>query len=156
MSENTRRYMDAFWSMVDEILNAILFLLLGLQSLAISWQSSTLLAGLVLVPVVLLARLVSVAAPMALLPRSSPRHGLVTILTWGGLRGGIAVALVLSLSEFPGRPLLLGITFVVVVFSILIQGTTTPWLLVRYGWASSARIPRNLKLGGARPDSMPN
>ncbi len=156
MSENTRRYMDAFWSMVDEILNAILFLLLGLQTLAISWRSSTLLAGLILVPVVLLARLVSVAAPMALLPRSNPRNGLVAILTWGGLRGGIAVALVLSLSEFPGRPLLLGITFVVVVFSILVQGTTTPWLLARHGWASSARIPRNPKLAGPRPDSLPN
>jgi CPA1 family monovalent cation:H+ antiporter len=57
------------------------------------------------------------------------------------LRGGIAVALVLSLSEFPGKPLLLGITYVVVVFSILVQGTTTPWLLARYGWASGENNP---------------
>ena len=141
MSENTRHYMEAFWSMVDEILNALLFLLLGLQTLTISWRGGVLVAGLILVPVVLFARLVSVAAPMAVLPRSNPRPGSVAILTWGGLRGGIAVALVLSLSAFPGKPLLLGITYVVVVFSILVQGTTTPWLLAHYGWASPARNP---------------
>jgi CPA1 family monovalent cation:H+ antiporter len=132
MSENTRRYLEAFWDMVDEILNAILFLLLGLQALAIAWRSGVFLAGLLLVPVVLAARLISVAGPMAILPKPSPHPGLAAILTWGGLRGGISVALLLSLPEFPGKPLLEGITFIVVVFSILVQGTTMPPLLARY------------------------
>jgi CPA1 family monovalent cation:H+ antiporter len=137
MSENTRRYLEAFWSMVDEILNAILFLLLGLQTLAISWQRGAIVAGLILVPVALVARLVSVAVPVVLLPRVHPRPGLAAILCWGGLRGGISVALLLSLPDFPGKPLLQGITFVVVVFSILVQGTTMPRLLARFPWTSS-------------------
>jgi CPA1 family monovalent cation:H+ antiporter len=136
MSENTRRYLEAFWDMVDEILNAILFLLLGLQSLAISWRGGMLLAGLLLVPLVLLARLVSVAAPMAVLRRARTRPGLTAVLTWGGLRGGISVALLLSVSEFPGKPLLEGLTYIVVVFSVLVQGTTMPRLLRHYALSS--------------------
>jgi CPA1 family monovalent cation:H+ antiporter len=137
MTENTRNNLDAFWSMVDEILNAILFLLLGLQALAISWRLGAVTAGLILVPVVLLARYISVALPVAILPGRNSRSGLAAILTWGGLRGGISVALLLSLAPFQGRTLLQGVTFIVVVFSILVQGATMPWLLRRLGWRSA-------------------
>jgi CPA1 family monovalent cation:H+ antiporter len=138
MSENTRRYLEAFWDMTDEILNAILFLLLGLQALTIPWTGSLLLAGLALVPVVLFARFVSVATPLAIISVPNPRPGLAPILTWGGLRGGISVALLLSLPDFPGKPLLQGITFVVVVFSVLVQGTLMPRLLTHYKMTSPA------------------
>jgi CPA1 family monovalent cation:H+ antiporter len=141
MSENTQRYLEAFWDMTDEILNAILFLLLGLQALTIPWTGGLLLAGLALVPVVLFARFVSVAAPLAVVSVPNPRPGLAPVLTWGGLRGGISVALLLSLPDFPGKPLLQGITFVVVVFSVLVQGTLMPRLLSHYKMTSPAASP---------------
>ena len=138
MSEKTRRYLEAFWDMVDEILNAILFLLLGLQTLAIPWRGGLVLAGLLLVPLVLLARLVSIAAPLAVLRRTPSQPGLAAVLTWGGLRGGVSVALLLSVSDFPGKPLLQGITYIVVVFSVLVQGTTMPRLLRHYNLSRPA------------------
>ena len=126
---------------VDEILNAILFLLLGLQTLAIPWQGKAFVAGLLLVPIVLIARLVSVSIPIAVLPQINSRRGLAAILTWGGLRGGISVALLLSLSAFSGKPLLQAITYIVVVFSILVQGTTMPRLLARFKLTASENTP---------------
>ncbi len=141
MSPNTRLYLDAFWSMTDEILNAVLFLLLGLQALAIPWRPGMLWAGLMIVPVVLLARLVSIVAPMAVVPLSNARPGLAAMLTWGGLRGGISVALLLSLTDFPGKELLFEVTYIVVVFSILVQGTTMPRLLSRCGWTAGGPAP---------------
>lgn len=125
MSATTREHLDSFWELMDEILNAVLFLLIGLEILVVSVSRPTLVAGLLLIPAVLLARWFSVALPLQLL-RSfftfSP--GIVSILTWGGLRGGISVALVLSLPPGGERDTLLTVTYIVVVFSILVQGLT--------------------------------
>lgn len=130
MSERTREHLDTFWELVDEILNAVLFVLIGLEVLALHFQASYLLAALVLIPLVLLSRFVSVGLPITLmrLRRDFTPHA-VKVLTWGGLRGGISVALALSLPTGPERDLLLAVTYVIVVFSILVQGLSVGRLL---------------------------
>lgn len=134
MSQTTRGYIEAFWSMIDEILNALLFLLLGLEALSVHWGRLTLLASLLAIPAVLLARLISVGVPMGVIQgRAKRQRGLVPILTWGGLRGGLSIAMVLSIPPFEGKNLLLGATYAVVVFSILVQGLTMPRLCRHYG-----------------------
>jgi monovalent cation:H+ antiporter, CPA1 family len=139
MSDTTREHVDAFWQMVDEILNAVLFLLLGLEVFAVSGGPGTLAASLVVVPIVLLARLVSVSVPITAMSVRGPyRRGIVPILTWCGLRGGISVAMMLSLPSFPGRDYLLACTYAVVVFSILVQGLTVRRVLVHYGVGEGA------------------
>ncbi len=139
MSERTRGRVDAFWSMVDEILTAVLFLLLGLQVFTVASSPATLARGLLAIPIVLLARLISVAVPIrfACLRRGVTR-GMIPIVTWSGLRGGLSVAMMLSLPPFPERDLLLASTYAVVVFSILAQGLTVRRLLVRYRMASGS------------------
>ena len=125
MSEHTREHLDTFWELVDEILNAVLFVLIGLEVLVLSFELSYLWAAALIIPLVLLARLVSVSLP-ALLPRlriEFNRH-VIKVLTWGGLRGGISVALALSLPAGEHREALLAVTYCVVVFSILVQGLT--------------------------------
>ncbi len=125
MSDNTREHLDSFWELMDEILNAVLFLLIGFEVLVITINGSYLIAGLIMVPVVLLARFISVGLPvtfMRLLRNFSPDA--VKIMTWGGLRGGISVALALSVPSGPGREVLLTVTYIIVVFSILAQGLT--------------------------------
>ncbi|HEV3062205.1 MAG TPA: cation:proton antiporter [Vicinamibacterales bacterium] len=133
MSARTRELVDAFWSMIDELLNTVLFLLLGTQVFAVSTGPRAIAAGLVSVLVVLLARLISVGLPVAAMSfgRGLAR-GIVPVLTWSGLRGGISVAMVLSLPQFPARDLLLTCTYSVVVFSILVQGLTVRRLLGYY------------------------
>jgi len=134
MSERTREHVDAFWQMLDEILNAVLFLLLGIEVFAVPAGPVALLVGLVAVPVALAARLVSVTVPIAAMSiRGRYRRGIVPVLTWSGLRGGISVAMVLSLPPFPARDYLLAGTYAVVVFSILAQGLTVRRVLVYYG-----------------------
>ena len=134
MSARTREHLDAFWNMTDEILNAVLFLLLGLQVFSVSHWLDVLTPALLTVPICLFARFVSVAIPVSAMRAGGPlRRGLVPILTWSGLRGGISVALVLSLSPFPGKEILLASTYAVVVFSVLVQGLTVRRLLVYYG-----------------------
>jgi CPA1 family monovalent cation:H+ antiporter len=125
MSEQTVQHLDNFWELVDEILNAVLFVLIGLEVLLLSFRGEYLLAAVAIIPAVLLARFVSVGLPVTLLKRVrsfSPR--VVEILTWGGLRGGISVALALSLPPVPEREVIVVITYAVVVFSILVQGLT--------------------------------
>ena len=125
MSERTREHLDTFWELVDGVLNAVLFLMIGLEVLVIRFSASTLVAGLVAIPLVLVVRLVSVALPVTVLRlrRSFSRH-VVTILTWGGIRGGISVALALSLPSGAERELILAVTYCVVAFSIIRQGLT--------------------------------
>ena len=123
MSENTRENLDTFWELADEVLNAVLFLLIGLEVMVLSFSWMSLAAALLGIVVVLSARLVSVSVPIHLLKRFrtfSPH--VVKILTWGGLRGGISIALALSLPAGRERDVLLAITYGVVVFSILVQG----------------------------------
>ena len=125
MSERTREHLDTFWELLDEVLNAVLFVLMGLEAMVLSFSGQSLLAALLAVPIVLLARFVSVGIPVALfrLRREFTPHA-VTLLTWGGLRGGISVALALSLPPGSVRDTLVGITYVVVAFSVLVQGLT--------------------------------
>src|SRR3954454_2038908 len=133
MTARTREHVDAFWSMIDEILNAVLFLLIGLQVLGIRGEAHTLGAALLAIPIALLARFVSVAAPVAAMTlRGRFVNGIVPILTWSGLRGGLSVAMALSLPHFPGRNAVLACTYAVVVFSILVQGLTVRRVLVHY------------------------
>ncbi|HEX8428165.1 sodium:proton antiporter [Hymenobacter sp.] len=125
MSDVTQEYVDKFWEMLDEILNALLFVLMGLQMLVLNITPLYLLVGLLAVGLVLFARLISVGLPLAVLSlRQQFTDNSLTILTWGGLRGGISVALALSLPPTMPRDLLVGVTYVVVVFSILVQGLT--------------------------------
>lgn len=132
MSETTRSHLDTFWELLDEILNAVLFVLIGLEVLVLSFSGEYLLAAALAIPIVLFARLVSVGFPIGVMRgmrRFSP--WVVTILTWGGLRGGISVALALSIPARPERDLILAVTYVLVIFSILVQGLTIGPLLRR-------------------------
>ncbi len=123
MSDTTRRYVDMFWELLDEILNAVLFVLIGMEVLLIRFSVPVLVAGGVAIGVTLLARLLSVGLPVAALgARFDMPRGAWRVLTWGGLRGGISVALALSLPVGPHRDTVLALTYCVVVFSILVQG----------------------------------
>ncbi|WP_069298960.1 cation:proton antiporter [Neptunicoccus sediminis] len=134
MSDETRKYLDAFWSLIDEILNAILFLLIGVEVFAVAFNVSALWAGLFAIGVALTARLVAVAVPVLMLKpfKTFPRD-VIPIMTWGGLKGGISVALVLTLPDTEWKPLLLSMTYMVVLFSIIIQGLTIAPLARRLG-----------------------
>ena len=132
MSEKTRQQLDTFWELLDEIFNAVLFVLIGLELVVLSVRGNFLLAGLLAIPVVLLARWISVWIPASVLPTERPsKPQLVKIMTWGGLRGGISVAMALSLPSGPERDLILTVTYTVVVFSILVQGLTIKGLMRR-------------------------
>lgn len=133
MSETTREHLDTFWELLDEILNAVLFVLIGLELLVLSFSGEYLLAALLVIPIVLLARLVSVSVPIGLMGgRRTFTPGTIPVLTWGGLRGGVSVALALSLPPSPERDVILAITYVVVVFSVLVQGLTVGPVLRRF------------------------
>jgi CPA1 family monovalent cation:H+ antiporter len=125
MSDRTAVHVQTFWSLIDEILNSVLFLIIGFEVLALAFGGPAMLAGLLAIPLVLLARLVAVSVPIGLL-RVKERFtdGAVTVLTWGGLRGGISVALALSLPPGPSKSVILVITYAVVIFSIVVQGLT--------------------------------
>lgn len=132
MSENTRDYVKKFWSLIDEILNSVLFLLIGLEVLVIAKRVDHFEVALLAIPITLAARLISVYIPISLLSRwVSFTKGAVPILTWGGLRGGIAVALALSLPVNEYKPTILTITYAVVLFSIIVQGLTIKPLVER-------------------------
>lgn len=125
MSETTRHYIDMFWELVDEILNAFLFVLIGMQALLVPFTSRMILAGALACIIALAARLLTVGAPIAFLKSATglPRGSWV-VLTWGGLRGGISVALALSLPSGDARDITLAMTYLVVVLSIFGQGLT--------------------------------
>jgi len=134
MSDVTREYTDKFWEMIDEILNAVLFLLIGLEVLAISYNTSYLMFGILSIGLVLLSRLISVGLPIKLMKlRRDFIPNTIVVLTWGGLRGGISVALALSLSSEMPRDLIVTATYVVVVFSIIVQGLSIGSLVKRLG-----------------------
>ena len=134
MSELTREYVDAFWKLIDEILNAVLFLLIGIEVLTVAFSLDALIAGLLSIVLSLLARLTSVAVPILILrPFRDFSRGIVPIMTWGGLKGGISVALALSLPDNEYKPIILTATYVVVVFSIIVQGLTIAPLAKRLG-----------------------
>ena len=125
MSNHTKENLDIFWELIDEFLNAILFLLLGFSLLIIEFNQAALYAGLIMIPLLLMIRYLSVLLPVTLLKNfRSFSPGVVNILTWGGLRGGISVALVLSLPTGDVRDFLLLVTYCIVMFSIIVQGLT--------------------------------
>ena len=137
MSDTTRDHLDLFWELVDEILNALLFLLIGLEIFVLTWSGQAFSAGLVLIVVVLASRIIAVSLPVVVLKRArtfSP--GIIRILTWGGLRGGISVALALALPkdgslDMESRQAILMATYLVVIFSIAVQGLTLKPLISR-------------------------
>jgi len=125
MSDQSRRSVDDFWELIDEILNVILFALIGLEMLIIPFEAQWFIGGLLLILVILFARVISVGLPIRLIGlKTKVAPHLVKILVWGGLRGGISVALALSLPAGEHRDLVLFITYIIVVFSIVVQGLT--------------------------------
>ena len=125
MSEHTQETLFGFWEMIDEILNSVLFLLIGLEILVLGLVPQYAFIGAVAIPLVLLARLCAVFVPMKVIGTfKSFTRGAVPVLTWGGVRGGISVALALSLPDNEYKPLILTATYAVVVFSIIVQGLT--------------------------------
>jgi len=141
MSDETREHLDTFWELIDAILNAVLFVLIGLEVMVLSWRGDHLLAGVLAIPVVLLARFISVGGAIAVLRqfRTFPPHT-VKVMTWAGLRGGISVAMALALKERAvdhpvAANLVLTVTYVVVAFSIIVQGLTVAPLLKSCGLA---------------------
>ncbi|QOL80251.1 cation:proton antiporter [Pseudooceanicola spongiae] len=134
MSENTRKHVEMFWHLIDEILNAVLFLLIGFEVFAVAFSADYLLAGAMAIVLSLLARLVAVAVPVLMLRSVRDfSNGTIPIMTWGGLKGGISVALVLSLPEGEWKPMILAATYFIVIFSIVVQGLTVGRLAKRVG-----------------------
>ena len=125
MSDITAEYVDKFWELIDEILNAILFVLIGLELLIIETSKTIFIVSFILIGIVLLTRYFSVYIPSLLirLKEKMTRKTLI-ILTWGGLRGGISIALALSIPISLNRDIWVTITYVIVCFSILVQGMT--------------------------------
>ncbi|WP_207160472.1 cation:proton antiporter [Rhodospirillum rubrum] len=125
MSERTKGYVSALWTLIDEVLNSLLFLLIGIEVLLLHVDKGTLLLSATVIPIVLLARLAAVTLPLLLFgwhAGMSVRN--VPFLTWAGVRGGISVALALALPDDPAKPAVLVATYAVVLFSIVVQGST--------------------------------
>ncbi|MEE2980969.1 MAG: sodium:proton antiporter [Pseudomonadota bacterium] len=133
MSPTTHEHIHTFWSLVDEILNSLLFMLIGFEVVAITIEAGALTAALLMIPLVLIARLAAVAGPISVLGLSQDfSKGAIPILTWGGLRGGISVALVLSLPPSAEREVMLTACYAVVIFSIVVQGLTMERVVRRF------------------------
>ena len=155
MSDRTREHLDTFWELVDELLNAVLFVLIGLEVLVLSFKEQYLLAGALAIPTALLARFLSVGTVVTALKKATSREftpHAIKVMTWGGLRGGISVALALSLKEEIHAQqsqydnvgeLVLTMTYVVVAFSILVGGLTMGPMLRRLGLAGQGKTDAN-------------
>ena len=142
MSEQTRRYTRAFWTIVDETLNGVLFLLVGLEVFALRFDPLVDILAAAAIPLIFIGRWASLAGPAALLrlADSSVKPGLVAVLTWAGVRGGLSVAMALSLPPSRERAILLAATYVVVVFSIVVQSLTLERLIVRLGYGRELSV----------------
>ena len=134
MSEQTRLYLDGFWQLIDEILNAVLFLLIGVEVFVVTFDTSALWAGTLCIGLALIGRAAAVTVPIMLLkPFQTFTSDVIPIMTWGGLKGGISVALALTLPDSEWKPIILTATYVVVIFSIIVQGLTIAPLANRLG-----------------------
>ncbi len=134
MSEQTRLYLNKFWELIDEILNAILFLLIGIEVFAVTFDVNAIWGGILCIALALFARAAAVIVPIYLLkPFRSFPSDVIPIMTWGGLKGGISVALALTLPDNEWKPIILTATYTVVIFSIIVQGLTIAPLANRLG-----------------------
>jgi len=125
MSDRTQTYLFGLWTLIDEILNSVLFLLIGLEVLVLQFDSTAIILAAISIPLVLLARLFAVWFPAFVFTFSELiSYGNVPFLTWAGIRGGISVALALALPESPAKSTILAATYAVVLFSIVVQGST--------------------------------
>lgn len=125
MSAETKDYLDKFWELIDEIMNAILFLLMGFELLIIKDLNHYYAAGLIAIAVVLLARFIAIWLPTKIVPfKKKFTRDVIKILVWGGLRGGVSIALALSVENGPYKEIIVATTYIVVVFSIIVQGLT--------------------------------
>ena len=130
MSDKTRDHVQKFWSLLDEIINSALFLLIGFEVFALSISGNVVVLMIIAIPLTLTARFISVATPLtALSLRRDFTKGAITVLTWGGLRGGISVALALSMPESAIKETILAVTYGVVIFSIVVQGLTVKFVV---------------------------
>jgi CPA1 family monovalent cation:H+ antiporter len=130
MSEITETYVDKFWELIDILLNTLLFVLIGMEMLVLAFELDYVIAGLLSIPIILICRYLSLLLPISFFKEKLdfvPNTNL--IMTWGGLRGGISIALALGLTQDMHRDLFLVITYVVVVFSIIVQGLTVGKLI---------------------------
>lgn len=130
MSEITETYVDKFWELIDILLNTLLFVLIGMEMLVLAFEFDYVIAGLLSIPIILICRYLSLLLPISFFKERLdfvPNTNL--IMTWGGLRGGISIALALGLTQDMHRDLFLVITYVVVVFSIIVQGLTVGHLI---------------------------
>ncbi len=133
MSKVTEQYVDKFWELVDVLLNTILFVMIGMEILILTYDGKYILAGVLAIPLLLFARFLSLMLPIKYFAKKLdfvPKTNL--IMTWGGLRGGISIALALTLTQDMHRDLFLVITYIVVVFSIIVQGLTVGKLIKRF------------------------
>ncbi len=125
MSDLARERLDVFWELIDEVLNAILSILIGLEIVVISIAASHVILGLIAILAVLIGRALSVGVPSVLMGLRGPyERGTIALLTWGGLRGGLSIAMALSLPAGQQKDIILPVTYIVVLFSILVQGLT--------------------------------
>jgi len=132
MSDLTQRYVFGFWQLVDEILNSVLFLLIGLEVLVLGFDPAFAWLSVASIPLALLARFLAVALPVTVMrTRQKFLPGTIPVLTWGGLRGGISIALALSLPDVAEKPALLAATYAVVVFTIVVQGLSLRSMMER-------------------------
>ena len=130
MSAKTRQNLDMFWELTDEILNSLLFVLIGIELLIIQLSAKYIFAGMVAILIVLLSRVISIGVPQLMFSIGKKfDYASLKIMTWGGLRGGIAVALALSLPVGAEKDIIITMTYIVVVFSILVQGLTMKYVL---------------------------
>lgn len=125
MSHTTELYLDKFWELADVLLNAILFVLIGLELLVLEFSTPYLVAGLLAIPISILARYVSLVVPSAILRKwVGTDHKTIKLMTWGGLRGGLSIAMALSLQDPLPRSQFVTMTYMIVLFSIIVQGMT--------------------------------
>lgn len=142
MSDRTARRLTDFWSLLDEIITSVLFLLIGLEAVVLIGRSAYLAAGAVAVAIALLARAISIGAPMLLMGRLAPfREGAFPVAVWGGLRGAISVAMALALQGSTYRDPIITATFVVVIFSVIVQGLTLPRVVRHFARAGTVSEP---------------
>nr|WP_298410933.1 sodium:proton antiporter [uncultured Halomonas sp.] len=132
MSDTTREQLDAFWELIDEILNTLLFVIIGLEVLLIPFEADLFWVGGGLIATMLVVRFSTIGIPIMLLRNYLGfRKGSARILTWGGLRGGISVALALAIPSGEARDVLLAVTYLIVLFSILVQGLSIGHVITR-------------------------